>query len=142
MTPQEEKNLCLLVITRLLPGRLQDDGLYPFGATLGSNRNINLLVPTSMRKSPTRDELESYWIKQLQESVTKSQGDCKAACFCMAVLIPATNGEMVPAVMVYLDHITASAEDIFYPYWKDEHSKFVLGEPISSPAACRIFISS
>jgi hypothetical protein len=95
-----------------------------------------------MKKYPTRDELEAYWINQLQESVTKSQGDSKAAFFCVAVLIPAKDGKMVPAVIVYLDHTTAGAEDIFYPYWKDERSKFVLGEPISSPAAHRIFISS
>ena len=51
MTPQEEKELLLRVVTKLAGKQLeQEGGFITFGATLGSNRDVRLLMPKSMKQ--------------------------------------------------------------------------------------------
>jgi hypothetical protein len=137
MTPQEEKELLLRVVVRVAAMQLKEGGLVPFGATLGLKRDVKLLMPKSWKQTPTtRDELEGYWIRELRQAT--ASGTCKTVCSCADVRVP--KGEkLVPAVLIHVEHAEGSAEDILYPYQKDEGSVVVFGEPTSAATEHQIF---
>lgn len=66
MTPQEEKALLLRVVTKLVTPQLERGGFVPFGAILGQNRNVQLLMPKSVKRDVTRDELVDYWVQTIR----------------------------------------------------------------------------
>jgi len=138
MTPQEQKDLLLGVVTKLATKRLEEGGFIPFGATLGSKRDVKLLMPKSMKQNVTRDELEAYWIRELRKATAEDA--CKTACSCADVRVPVGEGELVPALLIHVEHAEGSAEDILYPYRKDESSGIVLGEPTSAAIKHQIFV--
>jgi len=80
MTPKEEKELLLRVVTKLAGQQLEKGGFLPFGAALGSKRDVQLLMPKSMKQDVTTDELDAYWVRTLRKAV--ATGECKTVCSC------------------------------------------------------------
>jgi hypothetical protein len=136
MTPQEEKNLLLRVVIRLAGTQLESGGLTPFGATLGSERDVKLLVPKGFKKNPTRDEVEAYWAGELRKA--NATGKCKTVCSCADVRVPVEGGNLIPGVLIHIEHAEGSAEDVLYPYRNDEGS-VVFGVPTSVKAELQVF---
>ena len=58
MTPEEEKALLLRVVLRVVQTQLERSGFAPFGATLGSARDVQLLILESA-KSGTMSALRT-----------------------------------------------------------------------------------
>jgi len=139
MTPQEEKTLLLRVVTQLAAKfLLKGGGFVPFGATLGQNRNVDLLMPKGMKKSVTRDELDDYFGKELRRTIAADKR--KTACFC--VHVGEVDGKVVtPGVLVHIEHATAYAEDVLYPYQLSEVPEVVFGNPMAVSAERNIFIA-
>jgi|SRR5580658_4770481 hypothetical protein len=140
MTPQEQKELLLTVVVRVAVIQLKIGGLFPFGATLGSKRDVKLLTPKSMKKNVSREELDEYWKRELRKST--AEDECKTACWCADVLVPMDDGSLVPAIFVNFEHADGSAEDILYPYRKTEGSDVVLDVPTSATTEHKIFSPS
>jgi hypothetical protein len=138
MTPQEEKDLLLRVVIKVARLELeQGAGLVPFGATLGAKRDVCLLRPKEVAGAVTRDKLEDYWKRQLRQAV--SAGECRAVCCCADVRLQQGEGQLVPALLIHVEHVDDGGEDIMYPHWKDEDSQLVLGQPTGAPATWGIF---
>jgi hypothetical protein len=140
MTPQEEKELLLRVVTKLVRKQLEKGGFIPYGATLGSNRDVQLLMPKSMTRDVTRDELDAYWVRTLRQAV--AAGECKTVCWCADVRVQAEDGTLLPAVLIHVEHADTFSEDILYPYRKDEGSRILFGERTSQATQHQIFTSS
>ena len=137
MTPQEEKALLLRVVTQLAAKFLLKGGFIPFGATLGPDRNVELLMPNSMKKDVTRGELYDYFGKELRRSAAAE--DRKTACFCAHV--GEVDGRVVtPAILVHVEHSEAYAEDVLYPYQLNDVPEVVFGNPTTARADRNIFI--
>src|SRR5260370_27449314 len=60
MTPREEIDLLLRVVTRLAQKQLGQVGFIPFVAVLGSNRDVQLLMPAGCKKDLTHDGGAEY----------------------------------------------------------------------------------
>jgi hypothetical protein len=140
MTAEEQKSLLVRVVIKLALKLLKEKGFYPFGAVLGTKRNVQIFMPKGWKPNSTRDELEAYWFKELRRST--ATGDYVAACFCADVRVPVNAGNLVPAMLVHIEHAEASAEDGLYPYLKDQQSKVSLGSPTFVVTAPQIFVSS
>ena len=137
MTPQEEKALLLRVVTQLAAKFLLKGGFIPFGATLGPNRNVDLLMPEGMKKDVTRDELDDYFGKELRRAAAGEQR--KTACFCAHV--GEVEGRVLfPAVLVHVEHTEAYAEDVLYPYQLNDVPEVVFGNPTIANTDRNIFI--
>jgi hypothetical protein len=138
MTSQEEKELLLRVVTQLAAKQLAEGGITPFGATLGSRRNVKLLVPKDWKREvTTQDELEKYWIRELRKATVADSS--RMACSCADVRVPMEDGRLVPAVLIHVEHAEGSAEDVVYPYRLDDESMVVFGEPTSAATESQIF---
>jgi len=140
MTPQEQKSLLVDVVVQFAMKRLEEEGFYPFGAVLGTKRNVQLFVPKKWKPNSTRDEVEDFWFKELRKNT--ASGDYIAASFCADVRVPRNGGELIPAMLVHIEHADASAEDGLYPYLKDEQSKVSLGTPTFVETRPQIFTFS
>ncbi|HYL86312.1 MAG TPA: hypothetical protein VE263_18960 [Candidatus Angelobacter sp.] len=137
MTPQEEKELLLRVVTKLAGKQVEQGGFIPFGATLGSSRNVQLLMPKGMKRDVTRDELDAYWIRELRKAT--ASGECKTACWIADVRMQSEEGVLHPAVMVHVEQAGAFSEDILYPYKNERGSGVTFGEPTSENTEHQIF---
>jgi hypothetical protein len=138
MTPQEEKALLLRVVTQLAAKfLLKGGGFIPFGATLGPDKNVDLLMPEGMKKHVRRDELDNYFGEELRRSITAEKR--KTACFC--VHVGEVDGKVLtPGVLVHIEHAVAYAEDVLYPYQLNEVPEVVFGNPTIVSAERNIFI--
>lgn len=141
MTPQEEKELLLRVVTKLAGKQLEQEGEFiTFGATLGSNRDVRLLMPKSMKQDVTRDELDAYWVRTLRQAIAAVE--CGTVCSCVDVRLQTNDGAQVTALLIHVEHAHAFSEDILYPYRKDEDAGIVFGEPTSETRERKIFTCS
>ena len=140
MTPQEEKELLLRVVTKLAGRQIEKGGFIPFGATLGSKRDVRLLMPESMKKEVTRDELDAYWTREIRKAIIG--GECKTACWIADVRLQSEEGTLFPAIMVHVEHVGVFSEDILFPYKKEENSAVVFGEPTTEAMQHQIFAAS
>jgi len=139
VTPGEQKELLLRVVTKLAVTRLERGGFIPFGATLASDRNVKLLLPETWKKNAKRDEVESYWSRELRQSC-QEQG-CSTACSCADVRVPAPDGAFTPGLLIHFEHAGLLAEDILYPYEKSDRNQVSLGPPTSVSTEPQIFAS-
>ena len=137
MTPREEIDLLLRVVTRLAQKQLEKGGFIPFGAVLGANREIQLLMPGGWKKDSTRDEVENYWYAELRKHAAKD--DCRCACFCADVGVPIESGENLLAVNVYIEHPQAEAANIFYPYSQNSASHVEFGQTVTVKTDHHVF---
>jgi hypothetical protein len=125
MTPLEEKQLLLRVVLRLAKEQLEKGGFIPFGAAMGTKRDVQLLMPKSMKQDVKQDELDAYWNKQFAPIVGGQ--DCKTVCTCADVGLTDDQGGLVLGVLTHIEHADSDAEDIFTPYTRDENSKVTFG---------------
>jgi hypothetical protein len=141
MNLNEQKTLLLRVVTQLIEKQLNEQGLRTFGAVLGSGREVQLLVPeTIKRQHPSLDELDSYWLEQLRKAVMGT--DANAACYCAEVQTIREDGTPItPGIVLFLEQKAGNAEYRFYTYEKNDHSTRLV-EQNSQNAPMRLFLDS
>ncbi len=137
MTPREEIDLLLRVVTRLAQKQLEKGGFIPFGAVLGANREVQLLMPGGWKKDSTRDEVENYWYAELRKHAAKV--GCKCVCFCADVGVPIESGGYLLAVNVYIEHPQAEAANLFYQYSQNPGPDVTFGQPITVKTDHHVF---
>ena len=138
MTRQEEMALLLRVVVRVAQTQLQKSGFAPFGATLGSARNVQLLIPESAKSGTmTIDVVDAYWRRQMSRAI--EAGDVRALCTVADVRETDGQGRLVPGVFVHIEHVGGDAEDLLYFYAKLEDAQVTLQEPIRDKAALQFF---
>ena len=115
MTPQEEIDLLLRVVTRLAQKQLEKGGFIS-----------------------TRDEVETYWYAELRKHVAAD--GCNGACFCADVKVPLDAGGYASAIYVYIEHPQAEAANIFYPYSQDPESHVEFGPPTTVKTEHHVFL--
>jgi hypothetical protein len=140
MTAREEIDLLLRVVTRLAQQQLEMGGFYPFGAVLGSSRDVQLLMPKGWKKDSTRDEVEAYWYSELRKHSAKDS--CKVVCFCANVGVPTEAEEYTWGVNVYIEHQQAGAASIFYPYSQNPDSRVEFGQPTTVKTERHVFLNT
>ncbi len=129
MTRQEETELLLRVMTRLAQTQLEKGGFIPFGGVLGSKRDVQLVMPKGWKQNSTRDEVEGYWTRELKKYAL--QDGCRVVCFCADVRVPKDDDQLVPGLLIHIEHVEAESEDMLYPYHKEDDAKVVFGKPTS-----------
>jgi len=136
MTPDEAKALLLRVVTKLVAPQLEQGGFIPFGAILGQKRDVQLLMPKSMKRNVARNELDTYWTQTVRKAI--ANGDCTTACWCVDVL----DGEtLITALLIHAEHAHSFSEDILIAYRKNECGKIVFDEPTIEPTQHQMFSS-
>lgn len=140
MTPDEAKALLLRVVTKLVAQQLEQGGFIPFGAILGQQREVQLLMPKSMKRNVTRDELDSYWAQTIRKAIVN--GHYKTACWCADVRGQADDETLIPTLLVHVEHEHSFAEDILIAYRRNEGGNIVFDEPNIEPTKYQIFPSS
>jgi len=140
MTPQEEKALLLRVVTKLVGPKLEQGGFFPFGAILGQNRDVQLLMPKSMKRDVSRDELNSYWVQTIRNAI--AAGEYLTVCWCADVREPAQDGTLTPALLIHVENVHSFSEDILIAYRNNERGKVVFDEPRTEATLHQIFSAS
>jgi len=138
MTPHEEKQLLLRVVTRLAATLLPEGGFKTFGAVLvlGPNRKVVLVRPKFVKKGATRQELDTYWAKELKRFALSKHG--QTVCWCCDAVLIQEAGSAIPAVLVHIEHPKAYSEDMLYPY-SIYDSQASLKAPTIDAAAYHVF---
>ena len=140
MTPQEEKALLLRVVTKLVAPKLEQGGFFPFGAILGRNRDVQLLMPKSMKRDVSRDELNSYWIQTIRNTI--AAGEYLTVCWCADVREQAQDGTLTPALLIHVENVHSFSEDSLIAYRNNEGGKVVFDEPRTEATLHQIFSAS
>jgi hypothetical protein len=135
MTPSEEKELLLRVVSQVARSLMDTGGQMHFGAVLGSKRDVQVLIPKSMKENVTQDELHVYWERELHAAVVA--GDCKAVSSCTFVNVPGRDGKLTTALLIHMEHEETGAEDILLPYRCNEDKSIVFGESTREPGTLR-----
>jgi len=128
------------VSSQLAAKQLAQAGFLPFRATLGTKRDVQLLIPKSMKQDATRDELDAYWAVELRRAA--AAGECKTVCSCADVHVPTDEGVLIPAVLIHIEHAEVFSENILYPYQKEQGSEIIFGEPAGEATEHRVFVRS
>jgi hypothetical protein len=136
MTLQEEKGTLLRVVTKLALQMMAKGGFCPFGAMMGPDRSVKILMPKGWKKDATRDEVEAYWTQELQKAVRKTS--CRTVCWCADVRFPKENGDLVPFMLIHIEQPSVG-EDMGYPYLNDGNSKVELGSPTTVQTKAQVF---
>ena len=140
MTPQEEIELLLRVVARIAQTQLEKGGFIPFGATLGSGRDVQLLIPNSAKGEMTIEVVDAYWRKQMSKAI--ETGEVKALCTVADVRVSNGDAKLVPGVFIHMEHSGGDSEDLLYPYTKDAQSKVTFLEVTRAVANLQFFTSS
>ena len=137
MKPLEEKELLLRVATKVAAKQLEEGGFFPFGATLSPNRQVQLLVPESMKRDATKDELDAYWGAKLLAAANAAR--CNTVCSCADSGVLADDGSVVRAVFIHIEHAYEYSEDILYPYRKGDGPSVSFEKPTIEPTKHQVF---
>ena len=137
MTPEEEKALLLRVVVRIAQSRLEKGGFAPFGATLGSSRDVQLLIPETAKTGTMTVELvDAYWKMQMARAI----GSGEVRALCTVADVRETDGEkLVPGVFIHIEHCAGDAEDILYRYAKLANAQIAFQEPRCGKTALQFF---
>ena len=137
MTPQEEIELLLRVVARIAQTQLEKGGFIPFGATLGSGRDVQLLIPNSAKGEMTIEVVDAYWKKQMSKAI--QTGKVNALCTVAGVRVTDGDAKLVPGVFIHVEHSGGDSEDLLYPYTKDADSKVTFLEVTRAVANLQFF---
>jgi hypothetical protein len=138
MEQSEPKELLLRVVMRLVEKELNGQGLRTFAAVLVKGPEIQVLVPETMKKNVTTDELHEYWIGELRSSVSSRHSE--VVCYCTDLRVTDENGTLVtPGVLVFVEESGGSAEYRFYTYEKKKDSAVAMHEPTIEAIPTRVF---
>lgn len=137
MTPREEMDLLVRVVSRIAQTQLEKGGFIPFGATLGSGRDVQLLLPNSAKGEMTIELVDAYWRKQMSKAI--EAGGVRALCTVADVRVTDSGSKLVPGVFIHIEHSAGDAEELLYPYAKDELSNVSFLEVTRVNAALQFF---
>jgi hypothetical protein len=124
----------------LVAPQLERGGFIPFGAILGQNRDVQLLMPKSMKPNVARGELDTYWVKTIRKAI--ANGECLTACWCADVRGQTDDDTLIPALLIHVEHANSFSEDVLIAYRKNENGKIVFDEANIEPTHHQIFLSS
>jgi hypothetical protein len=115
MALEQGKKLLIKILRDLASSQLESQGgLRSFGATLNSNREIQVLMPDSQFKSGTKtEELFRYWDKTLSEH---SKSDTKTVGFVCTTLVHHSSLDFNQALYIKVEEPGISAEELLIPY--------------------------
>jgi len=129
-------DLLLRVTSQVAQKQLETGGRMHFSAILGSNRDVQLLMPKEMKKGVTWDELVAYWKRELVAAVAKSGWRAVSSCIFASDLFMGADESEHPfhirqALLVHVEHVDGevAAQDVAYPYQGSPGAKITLGEP-------------
>lgn len=126
MTAREEMDLLIRVTSEVAQKMLESGGLMHFGTVLGSKRDVQVLMPKSMKKEVAWHELEAYWKREIA-----SKTDWRAiACCTFVTELQQEDHKAKPTFFIHLEHFDVSmgAEDVAYQYHASRGQKITLRE--------------
>lgn len=139
MAKRQDIELLLRVVTQFVEKQLTPAGILPFGAALGSKRDVQVLVPKTMKPDVQMPELDAYWKRELAKPI--AAGGCKAVCYCVDLRVkPSGEGAHSQVVFIHIEDSEGYAEDVLYAY-NFTNDKLVLGDPCVERSDQRIFSS-
>jgi hypothetical protein len=140
MAKRQDIELLLRVVTQFVEKQLIPAGILPFGAALGSKRDVQLLLPKTMKPDAQMHELDAYWKRELAKPI--AAGGCKAVCYCVDLRVKDLGeGTQSPVVFIHIEDSQGCAEDVLYAYQFANDSKVILGDPCVEKSDQRIFSS-
>lgn len=138
MPERQDIELLLRVVTQFVEKQLTPAGILPFGAALGSKRDVQLLLPKSMKADAQMHELDAYWKRELAKPI--AAGGCKAVCYCVDLRVKdSSEGAQSPVVFIYIEDSEGCAQDVLYTYQFSNDSKVILGDPYIEKSEQRMF---
>lgn len=124
---------------QLVHKELAGQGLRSFGAVMSKSREMQVLVPESMKEGATLEELDNYWVKQLRSALASA--DYGAACYVTDVRVASPEGQLIsPGVLLFIEEAGANAEYHFYVYEKRQDSTIAMRKPNVEPTPNRLFV--
>src|SRR5256885_16433137 len=108
MTPEEAKALLLRVVTKLVAPQLERGEFVPFGAILGQNRDVQLLMPKGMKRDVARDELDTYWVQTIRKA--NASGEYLTACWCADASGQTDDETLIPALLIHVENANSLSE--------------------------------
>jgi len=140
MKPTKQGQLLLRVMMQLVEKELAGQGLRTFAAVVARDREVQLLVPETIKEHPSLEEIDKYWIAQLRSKM--AAGHCEAAGYCTDIGVATEDGQPITrGVLVFVEQPRANAEYRFYPYEKHQDSTVTMGEPTVEETPLRLFAS-
>lgn len=128
MLPQEEKDLLIRVVSQVAQKQLETGGQMHFGALLGPKRDVQLLMPESIKKDASWEELRTYWKRQLGAVAAKI--DWRAISYCtFGTSLNEAGHKSGNVLVIHVEHSALPAETVFYPYTGSRGNPITLGEP-------------
>jgi hypothetical protein len=131
MTAREETNLLLRAAIGVAELQLKRGQILHFAVTLGSEKNAKTLFTEDLERNASRADLEQFWGWELKNAV---DSETRAVCYCANVRVPLGEQGPVPCIFVHFEHVEGRAEDMVFPYSKDESANLVVKNPLSRPA--------
>lgn len=105
-----------------------------FAVILGSRRDAKVIMTEDYEPVSSRSELAAFWSHELTQVVGS---ESRGAGYCVSLRLP---GENQLGVLVHLEHVEGSSEDVLYRCRKDAQSgKMLLEEPVSRLVPRHIF---
>jgi hypothetical protein len=140
MAKRQDIELLLRVVTQFVEKQLTPAGILPFGATLGSTRDVQLLLPKTIKPDAQMHELDAYWRQELAKPI--AAGGCKAVCYCVDLRVKASGeGTQSTVVFIHIEDSEGCAEDVLYDYQFANDLKVILGDPYVEKSDQRLFSS-
>ena len=129
MTAREEMDLLLRIASQVAQKMLESGGLRHFGTILGSKRDVQVLMPKSVKENVSLEELVSYWRREIGTAAAKAEWRVVACCTFAAELRD-DNSFGGSALVIHIEHCDkrTEAEDVAYKYQGSRGSKIILGE--------------
>ena len=117
MTSRDEIDLLLRVTSQVAQTMLESGSLMHFGTVLGSRRDVQVLMPKSMKENPAWEELVSYWKREIGAAAANVEWRAIACCT-FATELRDDNSLGGHALVVHIEHFdkNTGAEDVAYKY--------------------------
>jgi hypothetical protein len=129
MTAREEMDLLLRVTSQVAQKMLESGGLMHFGTMLGPKRDVQMLMPKSMKEKVAWQELADYWKDKIGTASTKMAWRA-VACSTFVKLLSGDDSFKASGLLVHVEHfeVQTGAEDIAYEYERSDHGNITLRE--------------
>ena len=138
MNVREEIQLVLKIVLKHARKQLEEEGGFQaFGATLGSDRDVLMLLPESQPDDADFADVREHWYRALRKAI--DDGGCRTVAWCCNVKAPGENDTRVPAVLVHVEHVESHAWDMYFPFATDSASKVLYGEQTELAVNCVLF---
>jgi hypothetical protein len=136
---REEIQLVLKIVLKYARTQLQEEGGFQaFGATLGSNRDVLMLLPESQPDDASFADVREHWYRALRKAI--DDGGCRTVAWCCNVKAPGENDTRVPAVFVHVEHMEGQAWEMYFPFATDSDSTVLYGEQTELAVQSVLFV--